>query len=81
MGNTYTKAQAAATKKYLKNIGEYKLRVSKEDKEKYMDFAKSCGMSLNTFIIQAVEEKIEREGIKNEWKRTGQADYWQVARL
>lgn len=66
MGNTYTKAQAAATKKYLKNIGEYKLRVSKEDKDKYMDFAKSCGMSLNAFIIQAVEEKIEREGIKNE---------------
>ena len=59
MGNKYTEAQAAATKKYLKNIGEYKLRVSKE--EKYMDHAKSCGMSLNAFIIQAVNEKIERE--------------------
>ena len=33
MGNKYTEAQAAATKKYLKNIGEYKLRVSKEEKE------------------------------------------------
>lgn len=62
VGNKYTEAQAAATKKYLKNIGEYKLRVSKEDKEKYMNYAKSCGVSLNTFIIQAINEKIEREG-------------------
>ena len=46
MGNKYTEAQAAATKKYLKNIGEYKLRVSKEEKEKYMNYAKSCGISL-----------------------------------
>lgn len=29
MGNKYTEAQAAATKKYLKNMGEYKLRVKK----------------------------------------------------
>lgn len=62
MGNKYTEAQAAATKKYLKSMGEYKLRVSKEEKEKYMNYAKSCGMSLNAFIIAAVNEKIEREG-------------------
>ena len=61
MGNKYTEAQAAATKKYLKNIGEYKLRVSKEEIEKYMNYSKSCGISLNTLIIEAVNEKIERE--------------------
>lgn len=61
MGRKYTEAQAAATKKYLKNIGEYKLRVSKEDKEKYMQYAVSRGMSLNAFIIAAINEKIERE--------------------
>lgn len=61
MGNKYTEAQAAATKKYLKNIGEYKLRVSKEDKEKYMNIAKAHGMSLNAYIIEAINEKIERE--------------------
>lgn len=61
MGNKYTEAQAAATKKYLKNIGEYKLRVSKEDKEKYMNIAKTHGMSLNAYIIEAINEKIERE--------------------
>lgn len=66
MGNKYTEAQAAATKKYLKNIGEYKLRVSKDDKEKYMKVAKNAGMSLNAYIIKAVNEKIEREGTKNE---------------
>lgn len=66
MGAKYTEAQAAATKKYLKNIGEYKLRVSKEDKEKYMTVAQNAGMSLNAYIIKAVEEKIEREAIKDE---------------
>ncbi len=61
MGAKYTEAQAAATKKYLKDIGEYKLRVSKDDKEKYMLAAKSAGMSLNRYIIQAIEEKMQRE--------------------
>ena len=61
MGKEYTEAQARATKKYLSNIGEYKLRVSKEDKERYMSVAKSVGMSLNAYIIQAIEEKIQRD--------------------
>lgn len=61
MGKEYTKAQAEATKKYLRGLGEYKLRVSKDDKKKYMAAAKSKGMSLNAYIIQALEEKIERE--------------------
>ena len=65
MGAKYTEAQAAATKKYLKNIGEYKLRVSKEDKAKNMSVAQNAGMSLNAYIIQAVNEKIEREMAKN----------------
>lgn len=60
MGKEYTEAQARATKKYLKNMGEYKLRVSKEDKQRYMNAAKSAGMSLNAFIVQAIEEKIEK---------------------
>lgn len=58
MGKEYTEAQARATKKYLSNIGEYKLRVNKKDKERYMAIAKENGMSLNAFIIQAIEEKI-----------------------
>lgn len=58
MSRTYTEARAKAIKKYLSNMGEYKLRVSKKDKERYMSVAKSHGMSLNTYIIQAIEEKI-----------------------
>ena len=61
MGKEYTEAQAKATKKYLSNIGEYRLRVSKEDKERYMKIAKEYGMSLNKFAIEAIEEKIARE--------------------
>lgn len=61
MGKEYTEAQARATKKYLSNMGEYKLRVSKEKKEYYMSVAKEVGMSLNEYIIQAIEEKIERD--------------------
>lgn len=61
MGKEYTKAQARATKKYLSSIGEYKLRVSKEDKERYMAVAKEAGMSLNAYIIQAIEEKISND--------------------
>lgn len=61
MGKVYTEAQARATKKYLSNIGEYKLRVSKEKKEYYMSVSKEAGMSLNEYIIQAIEEKIERD--------------------
>lgn len=61
MGNKYTEAQAEATKRYLKTLGEYKLRVSKEDKERYMQIAKENNMSLNSYIIQALEEKILRD--------------------
>ena len=62
LSGTYTEARAKAVKKYLSHIGEYKLRVSKEDKERYMRIAKSAGMSLNAYIIQALEEKIQRDG-------------------
>ncbi len=65
MGNKYTEAQAAATKKYLQSMGEYKLRVSKEDKERYMDYAKTKGISLNALIIQAIEEKMEKDSKKD----------------
>lgn len=58
MGREYTEAQARATKKYLSNIGEYKLRAKKEDIERYKTAAEQAGMSLNKYIIQAIEEKI-----------------------
>lgn len=60
-GKQIYRSTSRCYQKIFKNIGEYKLRVSKEEKEKYMNYAKSCGISLNTLIIEAVNEKIERE--------------------
>lgn len=61
MSGTYTEARAKAIKKYLSNIGEYKLRTDKEDIKRYRAAAEQEGMSLNKYIIQAVEEKISRD--------------------
>lgn len=61
MSGTYTDARARAIKKYLSNIGEYKLRTDKEDIERYKAAAEQAGMSLNKYIIQAIEEKISQD--------------------
>lgn len=61
MSGTYTEARAKAIKKYLSNIGEYKLRTDKEDIERYKAAAEQEGMSLNKYIIQAIEEKISHD--------------------
>lgn len=61
MSGTYTEARAKAIKKYLSNIGEYKLRTDKENIERYKTAAGQAGMSLNKYIIQAIEEKIDRD--------------------
>lgn len=42
------------------------LVVDKGYKEKARTAATSAGMSLNGFIISAINEKIEREALKNE---------------
>ncbi len=60
MSKTYTESQAKAIKKYLSNRGEYKLRVSKEKKAEYMAVARAAGMSLNEYIVAAIEEKISK---------------------
>ena len=44
----------------------YVLQSPKGLKDKYKAAAESYQMSMTQFIIQAVEEKIEREEIKNE---------------
>ena len=62
MSGTYTEARAKAIKKYLDNLGKCTLRMPKEDKERYKEAAAAAGMSLNAYIIQAIEEKISRSG-------------------
>ena len=47
-------------KKYLENIGETKVRASKEDMDRYRTEADKAGKSLNQYIIDAIEEKISK---------------------
>lgn len=63
MGKTYTDAQARATKEYLKKLVSITIRLKKEEKEKYDKAAAKAGMPLRAFILQSMDEKIERESL------------------
>lgn len=57
-------SQRKATNKYIEknNLVEIKFRVVKEKREYYQSNASSLGYSsFNQFVIQAIEEKIERD--------------------
>lgn len=62
----YTEAQAKAVKTYLEknNLVQIQIRVPNEDKIYYKEEAEKMGLSLNAFIIEAINEKIERENNK-----------------
>ena len=57
-----SKAQQKAVAKYMKsNYDELKVRVPKGKKEIIKSAAEQEGKSLNGFINEAIDEKIERE--------------------
>nr|DAE93159.1 MAG TPA: Alginate and motility regulator [Caudoviricetes sp.] len=57
----FTDAKKKANSKYLKNTVEtIAFRVPKGEKEKIKDIAEKAGLSLNSFINNAVKEKIDR---------------------
>ena len=56
-----TPARKKANQKYLATQDDIKVRVPKGKRTDYADFAKAHGMSLNKFVIEAIEEKMERE--------------------
>lgn len=59
----YTEAQAKAAKKYLKeSVEDIRIRVPKGDKAKVQEHAASMGESMNTFVIRAINETMERDG-------------------
>ena len=61
----YTEAQNKATQKYVKeNLEDIKLRVPKGSREKYKQAAQARGKSLNKFALEAMDEKIAREPVK-----------------
>lgn len=64
MGKSYTDAQARATKEYLKTLVSISIRVKKEEKDRYNKAAKKAGMSLRSFLLQSMEEKIAKDGLE-----------------
>ena len=60
----YSEASKNATMKYMKkNLDDIKTRVPKGKREEYKTDAAALGYSsLNNFVVQAIEEKLEREG-------------------
>ena len=64
----YSEAQKKATIKHKKNnLDDIKTRVPKGKREEYKEKARLLGYdSFNSFVVQAIEEKINREVLKNE---------------
>lgn len=62
----YTPAQNKATQKYIKeHLDDIRFRVPKGRKEYYKEAANKGGQSLNQFIISAMDEKIDRDGLND----------------
>lgn len=59
MGRSYTEAQANASKKYMKQFDDIKIRVPKGKREEYRQLAKDKGKSLNKLIIDLLEKEME----------------------
>lgn len=55
----YTPAQARAIKKFLANKAEIKIRMSKPYKDIVKQKASEAGMSVNAYVMEAIEEKID----------------------
>lgn len=56
-----SKATEAKNRYNKKNYDSFLLMMPKGTKEKYSEIAEKSDMSLTSFIIQAIEEKIARE--------------------
>ena len=57
-----SKAQQRAVAKYMKNnYDEIKVRMPKGKKEQIRTAAESAGKSLNSYINEAIEEKMQTE--------------------
>ena len=57
MSGKYTKAQAKAAEKYLKNFERITIRVPKGEKKIYEEKAKKNGKSLNQYIIDCINKE------------------------
>ena len=62
MGTSATRAKARYD---LKTYDKVYIRVKKGQKERLKEYAESVGMSVNSFVLSAVEEKINQLDKKN----------------
>ena len=61
----YTEAQAKAAKKYLKeSVEDIRIRVPKGDKARVQEHAAIMDESMNSFVIRAIGETMERDNQK-----------------
>jgi len=57
-----SKAQQRAVAKYMKNnYDEVKIRMPKGRKETIQEHAAAVGQSINAYVVQAVDERMERD--------------------
>lgn len=60
----YSQSQNKATQKYIKNhLDNIMIRVPKGKRDFYKSLAAQAGLSLNQFIVDAMNEKAERDGL------------------
>lgn len=57
----FTEAQARAHKKYIAQFVEVKVRMTAEQRETVRNCAERRGESLNAYINQAIDERMERD--------------------
>ncbi len=65
MMSKYTEKSKLYTMNYIKDkLDEFKVRVPKGRKEHYQAAAAAAGLSLNQFVVDALNEKIERDQLE-----------------
>ena len=58
-----TEAQKKAIKTYQAKMSSISVRIKKEDYQKIKNSVEKSGISLREFVLCAIKEKIEREGL------------------
>lgn len=62
-----TDAKRESNRRYLAAQDDIKIRVPKGRREELKEDVKALGYtSFNSFVVEAIEEKIEREALKHE---------------
>lgn len=56
-----TEAQKRAQKKYMENVATIQIRTTPDQRDQIRIRAAADGQSVNAWIIQAIEEKLQKE--------------------